>query len=124
MANIPYMNRTVQKALSIPTAPMMMLALSSNAVRVASAAAFLLFIALVGGAQELAVRVDHADAQYQAGQTATFSVSISGADSAGISNADFVIKKGGYTEIARGIVALPSGTFQASLSEPGRCLRK
>ena len=76
----------------------------------------------VGGAQELDVRVDHADAQYKAGQTATFSVSLSGADSAGVSNADYVIKKGGYTEIARGTVALPNGTFQASLSEPGTLL--
>ena len=82
----------------------------------------MLFFALVGGARELDVRVDHGDAQYQAGQTATFSVSISGAGWAGVSNADFVIKRGGYTEIARGIVALPHGTFQASLSEPGTLL--
>ena len=41
----------------------------------------------------------------------------------GVSNADFVVKKGGYTEIARGTVALPNGTFQASLSEPGTLAR-
>jgi cephalosporin-C deacetylase-like acetyl esterase len=33
-----------------------------------------------------------------------------------------VIKKGGYTEIARGTVGLPNGTFQASLNEPGTVL--
>jgi cephalosporin-C deacetylase-like acetyl esterase len=91
-------------------------------IKVAGAAALILSFALVAGAQELDVLVDHADAQYQAGQTATFSVSMSGANSAGVSNADFVIKKGGYTEIARGIVAVPNGTFQASLSEPGTLL--
>ena len=91
-------------------------------IKVAGAAPLMLFFALVGGAQELDVRVDHGDAQYQAGQTATFSVSISGAGWAGVSNADFVIKRGGYTEIACGIVALPNGTFQASLSEPGTLL--
>lgn len=122
MGNILSIPRTAQSARAIPSALMVMLALSGSAFRVAGATAFLLFIALVGGAQELAVRVDHADAQYLAGQTATFSVSISGADSAGVSNADFVIKKGGYKEIARGIVALPNGTFQASLSEPGTLL--
>jgi cephalosporin-C deacetylase-like acetyl esterase len=91
-------------------------------MRVAGSTALLLFIALVGGAQELEVRVDHTDAQYRAGQTATFSVSTSGADLAGVSNADFVIKRGGYTEIARGTVGLPNGTFQASLNEPGTVL--
>jgi cephalosporin-C deacetylase len=91
-------------------------------IKVAGADAFMLLFALVGGAQELHVRVDHADAKYQAGELATFSVSISGADPSGVSDADFVIKKGGYTEIARGIVALPNGTFQGSLNEPGTLL--
>ena len=34
----------------------------------------------------------------------------------------YVVKKGGYTELARGTVALPKGTFRASLSEPGTLL--
>jgi len=88
----------------------------------AAALGFLLSLALICRAQELNVRVDHADAQYRAGQTATFSVSLAGTNVAGVSNAAFVIKRGGHTEIARGTVTLPSGTFQASLDEPGTLL--
>jgi cephalosporin-C deacetylase-like acetyl esterase len=91
-------------------------------IRLAGTASLSLLFALLAGAQELKVRVDHADAIYRAGQTATFSVALSGAEPAGSSNAEFVIKRGGYTEIARGQVALPNGTFQASLSEPGTLL--
>ena len=122
MANISSTARSTQNSPAIPTPPLAMFAFCDSAIRVPGAAAFLLFITLVGWAQELDVRVDHADAQYQAGQTATFSVSLSDADSAGVSNADYVLKKGGYTEIARGTVALPNGTFQGSLSEPGTLL--
>jgi cephalosporin-C deacetylase-like acetyl esterase len=91
-------------------------------LKTARLAAFMLLLALAGRAQELQVHVDHTNALYQTGETATFSASISGVDSAGASNADFVIKRGGYTEIAHGTVALPNGTFQASLSEPGTLL--
>ena len=122
MANIPSNVRTTQNASAIPNARVVKFASCGSIIRVASSTALLLFIALGGGAQELEVRVDHADAQYRAGQTATFSVSTSGTDLAGVSNADFVIKKGGYTEIARGTVALPNGTFQVSLNEPGTVL--
>src|ERR1035441_10405195 len=114
MANIPSNVRTTQNALANPNARMVKFASCGSIIRVASSTALLLFIALVGGAQELEVRVNHADAQYRAGETTTFSVSTSGADLAGVSNADFVIKKGGYTEIARGTVALPNGTDRKS----------
>jgi len=87
-----------------------------------AAVGFTLLVALIAGAQQLDVRVDHADALYKAGQTATFSVSLSGANPAELPQASFVVKKGGYTEIARGTVALSNGTFQASLSEPGTLL--
>jgi len=90
--------------------------------KILAAAGFTLLVALIAGAQQIDVRVDHADALYKAGQTATFSVSLSGADSAELPKASFVIKKGGYTEVARGTVALSNGTFQASLSEPGTLL--
>jgi cephalosporin-C deacetylase-like acetyl esterase len=81
-----------------------------------------LLVALLAGAQQLEVRVDHLDALYKVGQTATFSVSLSDADPAELHQTDFVIRKGGYTEVARGTVALSHGTFQASLDEPGTLL--
>lgn len=87
-----------------------------------AAAGFAPLVALIAGAQQLDVRVDHADALYKAGQTATFSVSLSGADPAELPEASFVIKKGGYTEVAHGTVGLSNGMFQASLSEPGTLL--
>ena len=90
--------------------------------KLAGAVAFILIFRLVGGAQDLDVRVNHADARYEIGQTATFTVSISGTHSTGVSSAEFVIKKGGYKEIGRGNVTLPNGTFQASLNEPGTLL--
>ncbi len=91
-------------------------------INVAGTAVLALSFALVGAAQDLNVHVDRPDARYRTGQTATFSVSLADADAAGVSNASFVIKKGGYTQVARGIVALPNGTFQGSLSEPGTLL--
>jgi cephalosporin-C deacetylase len=90
--------------------------------KVLAAAGFSLLVALIAGAQQIDVRVDHADALYKAGQTATFSVSLSGTDSAELPKASFVIKRGGYKELARGTVALSNGTFQASLGEPGTLL--
>ena len=90
--------------------------------RIAAVVSLPLLCALLAGAQELRVRVDQANATYRAGQTATFSVSLPEEDPAGLSDAEFVIKRGGYTEIARGKVALTNGTFQASLSGPGTLL--
>jgi cephalosporin-C deacetylase len=90
--------------------------------KVLVAAGFTLLTAFVAVGQQLEVRVDHADALYHAGQTATFSVSLSGGGPPELAQADFVVKKGGYTEIAHGTVALSNGTFQASLSEPGTLL--
>jgi cephalosporin-C deacetylase len=81
-----------------------------------------LLLAFIGGAQQLDVRVDQAGALFRSGQTATFWVSVSGADPAELPKAEYVIKRGGYTEVARGTVALSNGTFQASLSEPGTLL--
>ena len=68
-------------------------------------------------AQELKAHVDHADAKYEAGQKATFTVEISG-DATAVSNVTYVLKKGGRTEIAKG-----SGReVTATLDEPGTIL--
>ncbi len=48
-------------------------------MHVAGVALVLLLLALASRAQELNVCVDHPDAQYRAGQTATFTVVLAGA---------------------------------------------
>ena len=75
-------------------------------------------------AQELKVRTDHPDAVYQAGQVASFRVELSENATNGVTNLQYVLKKGGLTEIGHGPVSLTGGVggVTVSLDEPGTVL--
>ncbi len=75
-------------------------------------------------AQELKVRADRADAKYEPGQTAKFRVELSGGSADAATSVRYVLKRCGLTEMGKGTVTLAggSGTFEASLNEPGTIL--
>ena len=68
--------------------------------------------------QELLVVPDNPQGIYQPGQTIRWKVRVKGAD---VSEAAFLLKKGGLTEVTKGKVALSDGQGQieAKLNEPG-----
>ena len=78
--------------------------------------------AQAGLAQELKARADRADGVYAAGQTVVFRIEAAGAGD--VSSASYVLKKGQFTDIGHGTLALAggSGTVTSSLPEPGTIL--
>ena len=77
-----------------------------------------LVLATVSRGQELLVAPDNAQGIYQPGQTVRWKVQVKGAD---VSEAAFVVKNGGMTELTKGKVALADGQGQieAQLDTPG-----
>jgi len=77
-----------------------------------------LLLAPMTRAQELQVVPDHALGVYQPGETIRWNVQVEGAD---VSEAVYVLKKGGLTELAKGQIALSGGRghLEAKLDEPG-----
>ena len=87
---------------------------------VAIAASTLLTAASWG--QTLTVTPDHADGKYAAGETARWLVEVKDGTSA---EADYVVKKGGLTEVAKGKGLLTAGKTEIvapALTEPGSLL--
>ena len=80
--------------------------------------AFCLLFACASDAQELTVVPDHPQGIYQPGEKICWNVQVTGSDA---SEATFVVKKGGLTEVAQGKVALSDGQgkIEAKLDEPG-----
>ena len=80
--------------------------------------AFCLLLACVSGAQELTVVPDHPQGLYKPGEKICWKVQVTGSDA---SEATFVVKKGGLTEVAQGKIALSDGQgkIDAKLDEPG-----
>jgi len=79
---------------------------------------FCLLLSAVAGGQELSVTPDNAQGVYQPGQTIRWEVQVKGAD---VSEAAFVLKKGGLVELSKGKVSLSGGQgkIEAKLDEPG-----
>ena len=77
-----------------------------------------LLLAPVAAAQELQVAPDNGQGIYQPGQTVRWKVQVKGAD---VSEATFVLKSGGLTEMTKGQVALAhgQGQIEAQLDTPG-----
>lgn len=77
-----------------------------------------LLLAPASYGQELTVAADHPQGIYQPGETICWNVQVTGSD---VSEAAFVVKKGGLTELAKGKIALSDGKGQieAKLDEPG-----
>jgi cephalosporin-C deacetylase len=80
--------------------------------------AFCLLVPAVSLGQELLVAPENGQGVYQPGQTIRWKVQVKGAE---VSEATYVVKKGGMTEVAKGKVALANGQGQieAKLDEPG-----
>ena len=77
-----------------------------------------LVLATVSRGQELLVAPDNAQGIYQPGQTVRWKVQVKGTD---VSEAAFVVKNGGMTELTKGKIALSDGQGQieAQLDTPG-----
>ncbi|MCX7044385.1 MAG: acetylxylan esterase [Candidatus Sumerlaeota bacterium] len=81
--------------------------------------AFSLLLAAASLAQELLVAPENGKGVYQPGQTIRWTMQVKGA--AEVSEAAYVIKKGGISELAKGKAALTDskGMIEAKLDEPG-----
>jgi cephalosporin-C deacetylase-like acetyl esterase len=84
----------------------------------------IIFLASAGSAQELVVTPLHADGVYAAGEKIEWTITVHGTSSSSVKEAEYVLKKGGLTEIKKGVLDLSSGTatIETKLDEPGTVL--
>lgn len=77
-----------------------------------------LLLAPIARGQELLVAPENAQGVYQPGETIRWNVLVKGSD---VSEAAFILKKGGMTEVKRGTVAIKDGQgkIEAKLDAPG-----
>jgi len=95
----------------------------TKSVRAATAGLLFVCFAASAMAQRIVVTADHADGIYKAGETVHWSLKWEG-DAAAPASVDYVLKKGGRTEVGKGTAMLAdgAGSVEAKLENPGALL--
>jgi cephalosporin-C deacetylase len=107
-----------RQSRSVPSMKAMKPSLALHARHLAVAIALVVLLVSSSRGQELRVAPDNPQGVYLPGQTARWDVQVKGAE---VSEAAFILKSGGQTELTRGRITLSAGAGQieAQLDQPG-----
>ena len=95
-----------------------------NLNRLAKTLAFLLLLPAILAAQELVATPLHNDGVYHVGEKIEWNIEVGGQNASSLKSANYVLLRGGLTEMGKGSLDLASGkaTLSTKLDEPGTVL--
>ncbi|HSU67971.1 MAG TPA: acetylxylan esterase [Tepidisphaeraceae bacterium] len=95
-----------------------------NLNRLAKTFAFLLLFPAILAAQELVATPLHNDGVYHVGEKIEWNIEVGGQNASSLKSANYVLLRGGLTEVGKGSLDLASGkaTLSTKLDEPGTVL--